>query len=234
MENKKLEVLAIIPARGGSKGIPRKNIKLLGDRPLIDYTIKAAHGAKCITRTILSTEDEKIKEVAQGCGCEVLNRPMELAQDETMSIDVLINVVETLEKTEGYVPDVTILLQATCPLRDSKQIDEAFDVFENNDCDSVFAVKPRGITHSFWRENHDGTYQALYDFRTRPRRQDTHRHYKIWGETGSIYIIKTDVMKKVHDFVGDKPQIYKSPISVDIDTPDDFDNILKIMQNSEK
>lgn len=226
-----MEVLAIIPARGGSKGIPGKNIKILGNRPLIDYTIKASHNSKYITRTILSTEDQEIKRTAISCGCEVLERPAELAKDETMTIDVMIDVVETLERVESYSPEVVILLQATCPLRDENQIDEAFEIFLNKDCDSVFAAKPNGLTHARWRENHDGTYQALYDYRTRPRRQDIHRHYNLWCETGSVYIVRTDIMKKVHDFIGERPEIYKSPASVDIDSLADFDKVLNILHS---
>ena len=228
-----MEVLAIIPARGGSKGIPNKNIKMLAGRPLIDYTIKAGQGSKYITRTVLSTESEKVKEVALQCGVEVIDRPAELAQDETKTIPVLIQVVEELKKREDYFPDAVILLQATCPLRDSKQIDEAFEIYLNSDCDSVFAVKREGWTHSAWRKNpRSGKMEALYDYRNRPRRQDTSEHYELYRETGSIYIIDTKVMFEVNDFIGKNPAIYISP-SIDIDTPEDFDTIEKIiLQNN--
>ena len=232
MKGKIMEVLAIIPARGGSKGIPNKNIKLLAGRPLIDYTIKAGQQSKYVTRTVLSTESEKVKEVAEKCGVEVIDRPPELAQDETKTIPVLIQVVEELKKRENYFPDAVILLQATCPLRDAKQIDEAFEIYLNNDCDSVFAVKREGWTHSAWRRNpHTNKFEALYDYRNRPRRQDVSEHYDLYRETGSIYIIDTKVMLEVNDFIGKNPLIYESP-SIDIDTPEDFEKIEKIILNS--
>lgn len=217
-----MEFLAIIPARGGSKGIPGKNIKLLKEKPLIYYTIKAALGSKYINRVVLSTEDEKIASVAKGCGAEVLQRPIVLAQDETKTAPVLINAVEQLEKN-GYKPDVVVLLQATCPLRDAQKLDEAIDVFINNpECDSVFSVKKIGLTHSLWRKNHDGTVTGLYDYRNRPRRQDLDKHFDLMQETGETYIIKTDVLMRVKDFIGEKPILHVVENSIDIDTIEDF------------
>ena len=226
-----MEVLAIIPARGGSKGIPGKNIKLLNGKPLIDYSIQAGKKSKYVTRTVLSTECEKIKEVAIDCGCEVVDRPQELAQDETKTIPVMIQVIEHLEKVEGYKPDVVILLQPTCPLRDAKQIDEAFELFLKSDCDSCFAVKKIGITHAKWYQALSGEVRCIYDYRNRPRRQDRELHLPLLCETGSIYIIKTDVMKKVYDFIGEKPVTYLSPASIDIDNPEDFEKIEQILKS---
>lgn len=108
-----MEVLAIIPVRGGSKGIPGKNIKPLAGKPLVAYTIEAAHNSKYITRTVVSTESSKIKDICLALGAEVIDRPEELARDETKTAPVLLQVVESLEK-QGYKPDVVILLQATC------------------------------------------------------------------------------------------------------------------------
>ncbi len=230
-----MEVLAIIPARGGSKGIPKKNIKMLNNRPLIYYSIKAGLESKYINRVVLSTESSEIKKVASECGVEVLDRPMELAKDETMTISVMLQVLEELKNKEGYKPDVVVLLQATCPMRDAKQIDEAFEIYKNGGCDSVFAVRRGGLTHGGWRETPDGSkYEPLYDSRTRPRRQDAHRHYNLLWETGSIYICETDVMLKVEDFIGENPKVYISPESIDIDTPDDFNKIEEILEKTEK
>ncbi|MBQ2870909.1 acylneuraminate cytidylyltransferase family protein [bacterium] len=217
-----MEFLAIIPARGGSKGIPRKNIKQLAGKPLIYHTIKAALDSKYISRVILSTEDEEIASVAKACGAEISVRPVELAQDETKTAPVLVDVIEQLAK-QNYRPDVVVLLQATCPLRDSKRLDEAIELFINNpDCDSVFSVKKIGLTHALWRENHDGTVLGLYDYRHRPRRQDLDEHYSLMQETGETYIIRTDVLMKIGDFIGEKPIFHIVDNSVDIDTEEDF------------
>lgn len=224
-----MEILAIIPARGGSKGIPGKNIKPLAGKPLIAYTIEASLKSKYITRTVVSTEDGRIKEAAFAFGAEVVDRPAELAQDVTKTAPVLLQVLDELEKT-GYKPDITVLLQCTCPLRDEKQIDEAFELFFNSDCDSVFAARPMGVTHALWRKNLDGTYEGLYDYRHRPRRQDTDLHLPLYCETGATYIIRTDVLKEVKDFIGKKPEVYLNGAIGDIDAPSDFEYAEKALK----
>lgn len=225
-----MEVLAIIPARGGSKGIPGKNIKMLAGKPLVAYTIEASLKSKYITRTIVSTEDSKIKDVALAFGAEVSDRPIELAQDETKTAPVMLQVVDELEKT-GYKPDVVILLQCTSPLRDEHQIDEAFEQFLNTDCDSVFGARRIGWTHALWRRNLNGKMEGLYDYRNRPRRQDVDKHLDMFCETGAIYIIKTDVFKEVKDFIGKNPDVYLNGRAGDIDTPEDFENTAKVIIN---
>ena len=224
-----MEILAIIPARGGSKGIPGKNIKPLAGKPLIAYTIEASLKSKYITRTVVSTEDGRIKEAALAFGAEVVDRPAELAQDVTKTAPVLLQVLDELEKT-GYKPDITVLLQCTCPLRDEKQIDEAFELFFNSDCDSVFAARPMGVTHALWRKNLDGTYEGLYDYRHRPRRQGTDLHLPMYCETGATYIIRTDVLKEVKDFIGKKPEVYLNGAIGDIDAPSDFEYAEKALK----
>lgn len=224
-----MEILAIIPARGGSKGIPGKNIKPLAGKPLIAHTIEASLKSKYITRTVVSTEDGRIKEAALAFGAEVVDRPAELAQDVTKTAPVLLQVLDELEKT-GYKPDITVLLQCTCPLRDEKQIDEAFELFFNSDCDSVFAARPMGVTHALWRRNLDGTYEGLYDYRHRPRRQDTDLHLPLYCETGATYIIRTDVLKEVKDFIGKKPEVYLNGAIGDIDALSDFEYAEKALK----
>lgn len=232
-----MEVLAIIPARAGSKGIPNKNIKPLAGKPLVFYSIEAALNSKYVTRTVVSTESSEIKKIAQSFGAEVIDRPKELAQDETKTAPVMLQVLAELE-TQNYVPDVVVLLQATCPLRDSKELDEAFELFFNNQkngCDSVFAGKMLGTTHSKWRQNPDtGEYECLFDYRHRPRRQDVDRHFPLLAETGATYIIKTSVMKEVKDFIGKKPLVFFGGTCVDIDTPEDFETVAKIIDEQKK
>lgn len=235
-----MEILAIIPVRGGSKGIPGKNIKMLAGKPLLAYTVEAALNSKYVTRTVLSTEDKKIKEIASQLGVEVIDRPIELAQDVTKTIPVLLHVVEELEK-QNYKPDVVILLQATCPLRDSKELDETIELFlekQKDGFDSVFAAKKIGLTHSKWRkypsDNNEIKYECLFDYRNRPRRQDEDKHFEMLQETGATYIIKTDVMKKVNDFIGEKPELYLNGSFCDIDTEEDFRKTESIILEREK
>ena len=224
-----MEILSIIPVRGGSKGIPGKNIKLLCEQPLVAYTIEASLASNYITRPVVSTEDSKIKEVALSFGAEVIDRPVELAQDVTKTAPVMLHVLEELEK-QNYVPDVTVLLQATCPLRTNVDIDNAFKMYFEKDCDSVFSVTDMGFTHALWRREHEGGYTCLYDYRTRPRRQEIDEHYKLFCENGAIYIVKTEVMKKVKDFIGEKPELFVMPHCMDIDEPQDFERVAEIIR----
>jgi len=119
----KPEILAIIPVRGGSKGIPRKNIKPIAGKPLLTWTIEEAQKSRYISRLIVSTEDREIAEVARGTGVEVIGRPMELAEDATPMPPVFLHAIDTLWQKEKYSPDIVLTLQVTCPLRKVKHID---------------------------------------------------------------------------------------------------------------
>ncbi len=217
-----MEIMSIIPARGGSKGIPRKNLKEINNKPLIAYSIEASLNSKYITKTVLSTEDLEIKNEALKYGAFVIDRPCNLALDQTKTAPVILDTLDQLEQKYSYTPDIVVLLQPTCPLRTAFDIDNAFDLFFQSKCDSVFSALPLGYTHSKWRELPNGKMEAIYDFRNRPRRQDLDKHYKMFTETGSIYIIKTDVLKKVKDFIGENPKVYLETSCLDIDTLDDF------------
>jgi len=133
-------VLGLIPARGGSKGIPRKNIAPCGGKPLIEWTCIAAREAKCLTRTIVSTDDGEIAEVAQRCGISApFLRPSELATDTASSLDVAKHALQWLASEQSWCADVLVLLQPTTPLRTARHIDEAFALF-GPEIDSVVSV----------------------------------------------------------------------------------------------
>ncbi len=233
MENAK-EILSIIPARGGSKGIPRKNLKKILDKPLIAYTIEASLKSKYITRTMLSSEDDEILSVAKEFGSEVIKRPDELAQDVTKTIPVMIDVVTRLKEKEGYKPDYVVLLQPTCPLRDENYIDSAFEYYfeaEKKGYDSCFSAFDSGYTHAKWKILHNGKLEGLYDYRIRPRRQETEQHYKMITENGAFYALETDTMLKANDFIGFNPIAYVTPRVIDIDTPEDFKRVEEMLKN---
>ncbi|PKO01382.1 MAG: hypothetical protein CVU43_13200 [Chloroflexi bacterium HGW-Chloroflexi-5] len=139
---KKLEVLAVIPARGGSKGIPRKNIKDFAGYPLIAYSIVAATQSKLVTRTIVSTDDEEIAAVARQYGAETpFLRPAEFAQDNTTDLPVFQHVLSWLKENEGYVPDVVVQLRPTSPVRPLTCVDDAVNMLLSHpDADSVRGV----------------------------------------------------------------------------------------------
>lgn len=229
-----MEILAVIPARGGSKGIKRKNLRPLCNKPLVAYSIEAAINSKYITKTIVSTEDKEIAEVSKQFGAQVIERPIELAQDETKTIPVMLHAAEILKQDEDYKPDFVVLLQPTCPLRDAKYIDSAFDFYFEKlkeGYDSCFSGFSMGTTHSKWKILHDGRAQSLYDFHTRPRRQDTDEHYKMICENGAFYALKYETMIEYKDFVGHNPCIFVTKRVVDIDTEEDILCIEKQMMS---
>ena len=135
-----MRVLGIITARGGSKGIPGKNLKLLGGKPLLHYSIEAANDTP-LDRLILSTEDQKIAEVARSLGCEVpFMRPAELARDETPHLPVIQHAARWLLEHQNYKADVVLILQPTSPLRSSADIAAALRMLELSGADSVVSV----------------------------------------------------------------------------------------------
>ena len=220
-----MEILAIIPARGGSKGIKRKNLRPICSKPLVAYSIEAGLNSRYITRTVVSTEDDEIAQVSRQFGAQVVKRPMELAQDETKTIPVMLHVAEYLKNSENYTPDYVVLLQPTCPLRDAKYTDDAFDFYfekQKEGYDSCFSAFSLGTTHAKWKIEHDGRVTGLYDYRTRPRRQDANEHYKMVCENGAFYVLKYETMLEVKDFIGYNPAVYITKRVVDIDTEEDI------------
>ena len=154
-------VVAIIPARGGSKGLPRKNVRLLAGKPLIAYSIEAAKACAYVDRVIVSTDDPEVAEVARRSGAEVpFLRPPELSEDLTPTEPVLTHAVQWLENQEGYRVDIVLFLQPTDIFRRDHLIDETVRrLLENPDLDSVFVATP---THkNFWRQDPRGGYTRL-------------------------------------------------------------------------
>ena len=228
-----MEILSIIPARGGSKGIKRKNILPILGKPLVAYSIEASLNSKYITRTLVSSEDDEILEVSEKYGAETMRRPMELAQDVTKTAPVMVDVLNKLAK-DGYEPDYVVLLQPTCPLRDGNFIDKAFDFYFESmkkGYDSCFNAFNIGYTHGKWRILHDNKLEALYDYRTRPRRQEIEDHYQMIGETGAFYALPAKTLLEVNDFIGYNPIAYITPRIIDIDTIEDFKRVEDILKN---
>ena len=126
-----MEVLAVIPARGGSKRIPKKNIVSLAGEPLIYYTIKAAKDSKLVTRVVVSTDDDEINEVSKKLGADVITRPDALCKGELPATVALVHAIETLEK-DGFSPELVMELMPTSPLRTSEDIDKAITLFKNH------------------------------------------------------------------------------------------------------
>lgn len=223
-----MNILGIIPARGGSKRTPRKNIKMIAGKPLIAHTIEAGLKSKLINRVVVSTEDAEISQVAIEHGAEVIERPEGLAVDTAKTAPVMIHVVEQLE-LEGYVPDIIVILQPTSPTRDEKLIDAALTQLINSDKDSIFGGFKLRKSMPLWKKGFDGKNTAIYDYHFRPRTQEPHLMEDLYHETGAFYAIRIDALKKTGDFLGEDVDIFEMERSVDIDTPEDFARAEKIL-----
>jgi len=218
-EKKRANVIAIIPARGGSRGVTRKNLRQLAGKPLIAYTIEAALQSGVIDRVIVSTEDDEIAAVAGKYGAEVIKRPAALAADEAPTEPTLLHVVKRLKEKENYKADIIILLQATSPMRKGTLIKEAFHQFLENSHDSLLSVCP---SHAFlWKMNKDRAIPVNYDFRNRPRRQDAEPQYR---ENGAIYITTYKILMGERNRLGGKIGLYvmAEEESLEIDSTFDF------------
>ena len=215
-------VLGIIPARGGSKGLPRKNIRPLLGKPLIAWTIEQAKSSRYIDKVIVSTDDPEIAEIAKKYGAKVpFLRPRELARDDSLTIDVIMHALGVL-KAENYNPDIIILLQPTSPLRNAEDIDSAIELFLNSDCESVVSVCEVGHSPYWCFEIEDGYLKSLFgDEYLRMRRQELE---KVYMPNGAIYISTPQTLYKCESFYCNHtiPYIMPTRRSIDIDNEIDF------------
>lgn len=211
--------LVIIPARGGSKRLPRKNILDLNGKPLIVWSIEAGLKSKYIDKVVVSSDDNEILEVSQKFGADIIVRPPELASDTATTFDVIEHTIKSLKKY-NYV----VLLQATSPLRDSKHIDEAIEFLEQKDADAVVSVCE--MEHSpLWSNTLDESLSMkgfLIDEVLNKRSQDLENYYRL---NGAIYICKTEkFLEEKGFFLKDNIFAYvmDRESSVDIDEEIDF------------
>lgn len=230
----KKEILAIIPARGGSKGIRRKNMLLLEGIPLIQYTLDAAKQSHLITRAIVNSEDKEILEFAKEQGVEAYARPDELAQDDTPMKAVINQQLEFLKETEGYVPDFFVLLQPTSPLRTAEHIDEALKALLNNEADALVSVEEAPHLHSpysIMKLNEDGCLEFFIKEGERfASRQEKPKFYARNG--AAIYAVSVKAYQETNSLYGTKCIPYKMEPedSVDIDTMMDVYVVKSMMQ----
>ena len=195
---------AIIPARAGSKGIRKKNIREIAGMPLIAWSIRQALAVPSISHVVVSTDSDEIAGVAREHGAEVpFLRPAGLAQDETPTEPVLAHALEWYE-AQGVTPRGIILLQPTSPLRLPGTLARAIEQFEREKADSLLGVCE--YRNFFWRDT--GAPQANYDLANRPRRQDFLPKDLWYTETGSIYITATDTFKICHHRLGGRISMY--------------------------
>ena len=215
-------MIAIIPARGGSKGLNKKNIRELGGKPLIHWTIKAAIEAEGIDRVILSTDDTEIAELCKTTGVEIpFMRPDSLAQDDSLAIDNYIYTMEKLINEFHYEKDEFIVLLPTTPFRNANDIEDAISIFYKNKADSVISCckLSHPINWTFSVNQFGLIKKKSYELKNR---QDEEMKYL---PNGGIFILKYSLIKKYYSYYSDNTYAYIMPRerSVDIDTESDFE-----------
>lgn len=228
-----MKVLGLIPARGGSKGVPRKNIKLLCGKPLLAYTVESALQAKCLSKVILSTEDEEIAKIGKSLGVEVpFMRPEELASDTAATLPVVLHAVQALE-VKGERFDAVCLLQPTNPLRRAEDIDRCVELLKKTGADSVISVLP--VPHEYnpkwvyWETTDGNLILSTGESEPISRRQDLPPAFH---REGSIYVIETRALLKYRNLYGKKVLGYKMEPknAINIDTIEDWgiaENLIK-------
>ncbi|MFJ3031504.1 cytidylyltransferase domain-containing protein [Rothia terrae] len=221
-----MRVLCVIPVRGGSRGIPRKNLKPIAGKPLVAWTIEQALAAKNALAgqhevdVVVSTDDAELADIAREYGAEVpFMRPAELAEDTTATEPVIEHAIEFFTQA-GRRPDAVMLLQATSPVRLPGTLDRAIKQFAESDSDSMVGVIPIGPF--IWAATNPPT--AQYEVMARPRRQELTRETFRYRENGSMYITKTEIYEQYHNrLAGDIELFMLDEIEgVDIDAPIDF------------
>lgn len=214
-------VLALITARGGSKGVPGKNIRQLNGKPLIAWTIEAAHKSRYIDRTVLSSEDAGIIAIAEALGCEVpFVRPSNLAVDKATSYDVAMHALNTIETVYDYL----VLLQPTSPLRNVADIDGCIEMAVARDADCCVSVsRSARPVEWFWRIDLDSKLVPILgsDSERPTRRQDAPAAYEI---NGAVYVVRPEWLSAQYDFICSGAVAYEMPTerSIDIDVEFDF------------
>lgn len=222
-----MKILAVIPARAGSKGIPCKNAMTVGGKPLIAWTIEAAKKCKRIDRIIVSSDGDEILNIAEKYGAEKLRRPASLALDESRSEPVIVHALKTLAE-KGYMPDLVVYLQPTSPLRAAEHLSRAFSLFNEKGADALISVtkadnkflkaftgKPDGFI--FGVSNND------FPFMNRQNLPE------VFMPNGAIYIVRASDFLKDPKFWREKtvPFVMSAEDSIDLDTPEDLARIGK-------
>ncbi len=210
-------VVVIIPARGGSKGVPRKNLRDVAGRPLLAWSLLDSFESRRATAVYVSTEDVEIRAVALAYGAKVIERPAELAGDAISSEAVLEHALAAITRATSE-PGLIVFLQATSPIRSGADIDAAVSLLETAGADSLLSVSP---SHAFlWEERNSLGVAVNYDTNLRPRRQDMPAQYR---ENGSIYVFKPWVLRRHHNRLGGRTVLFKMPEAAGIDIDSELD-----------
>lgn len=216
-------ILGVITARGGSKGLPQKNIKILGGKPLIAYTIEQAKKSKLVSHLIISTDDSKIIDIAKQHGVDApFVRPAELANDQAKHIDVMKHAIQFMENKLGIIFDYVVIFQPTSPFRTADDIDETINKVLKHDADSGYTLVELHSGHPTKIKKIDGDFVKGYfvEELEGARRQDLPKAYI---RNGAVYVIKRDVIMKKNRLYGDKIVGHIMPIDRSVDIDNEYD-----------
>lgn len=231
-----MRVLGLVPARGGSKGVPRKNLHTVCGKPLLQYTAQAALAARLLSDVVLSTDDTEIAELGRRCGMTVpFMRPPELARDETPMLPVIQHAMRWMED-HGQFFDAVCLLQPTNPLRQPKDIDACIELLDANDADTVMTILPVPLEynpHWVYFQNQNGALQlSTGEINPIARRQELQPAFH---REGSVYVTRRDIVLNGNSLYG--PRLLGYPMdarrSVNIDTPHDLERAIAMLSGEQ-
>jgi CMP-N,N'-diacetyllegionaminic acid synthase len=227
-----MKVICIIPARGGSKGVKRKNIKEVSGKPLIAYAIECAMQSKKVTYFTVSTEDDEIAEVASRWQSPVVKRPAELAADETPMLPVLLHALDYLETEYDFIFDLVILLQTTSPIRTASDVDDVITMFEEDPTlDGVISVVELNNMHlsKMYNVDEEGWMQPVADVSETGNRQELP---PVYYRNGCIYAVRPEAMKKEKTIMVKNKKAYIMPAEwwANIDDEKDLVHTESLMQ----
>lgn len=232
-----MNILAIIPARGGSKGVPKKNIKLLNNIPLIGYSIKSAKESKFINKIIVSTDCDEIKDIAETFEIEVpFLRPKEYATDNSLDIDFLKHTLAWLNENENYEPDLIVLLRPTTPIRDASIIDNAIQLMINNQNNSSLRSAHKSSESPFkWFKIKDDIFEPIHaDYTIEDTNKPRQSFDDVFIPNGYVDIIKPQTIKEFNDVYSDKILSFITQTAYEIDTIEEFEYIEYKIQKAQE
>jgi CMP-N,N'-diacetyllegionaminic acid synthase len=219
------KVLAIIPARSGSKSVKDKNIREINGKPMIAYSIEHAKASKLINRVIVSTDSEVYAQIVRDYGAETpFIRPAEYAMDTSLDLEVFEHALSFLEKEEGYVPDLVVQLRPTYPIRNVKDIDQMITtMLEDESIDSMRCIAPaKEIAYKMWHKDENGTLSPIMKDIKECYNMPRQELPKVYYQNACIDVIRTEVITKRHSMSGDKIVGYEMEDNFDIDTEEEF------------
>jgi CMP-N,N'-diacetyllegionaminic acid synthase len=225
-----MNILAIIPARGGSKGIPKKNIITIAGKPLIAWTIESAQKSRLVNRVVVSSDSPEILSVAKKYGSEIITRPAKFANDKISAVAAVPHTLEYLKKKEKYIPDIIVFLQPTSPLRTSKDIDDAIRLFIQKKAGAVISVTEgdNKALKSFFIEKGimRGIVNDEFPFTNRQALP------KIYMPNGAIFIISEKEFQKEQRLFSKKTYAFIMPEerSIDLDVKEDIPALVKLLK----